>query len=165
MKKIIFILSLIICFFVCITSYAGRYKGWKEIEIADLGTIKVPEGWVCHIQNNEIYFTDEGVTEFTEDTVHLAGYIYEKGKSLGVVYKMFDENARHEEYITDEIFSNSTRQGIDYYIMNGKRCEKIYLELEIEKYKKLYMLVLDDNVSYDDVKKMAKSFERNMDEE
>ncbi|MBQ4145060.1 MAG: hypothetical protein IJD36_00400 [Clostridia bacterium] len=161
MKKIIYILLLIISLSGC----AGKYKGWKEIEMADLGTIKIPEGWVCHIQDNEIYFADEGVTEFTEDTVHLAGYIYEEDNPI-VAYKMFDKNAVVKELITNEIFSNSTFMGTKKYVFNGKSCEKLYLMLEvIEQNKEIYMIVWDENVSYDDIKKMAISFDRYTSEE
>ena len=69
-----------------------------------LRKIKIPEGWLCHIQDNKIYFTDEGITELTEDNVHLAGYIYEEGDELGAVYKMFDENASYEGHIKGEVF-------------------------------------------------------------
>lgn len=161
MKKIICILLLIISLSGCV----GKYKGWKEIEMADLGTIKIPEGWVCHIQDNEIYFTDEGVTEFTEDTVHLAGYIYEEGKSLGAVYNMFDESVKWIERTYSEVFSNNTFRGKDKYIIDNEICEKAYIILNITKDKEISMIAWDENVSYDDIKKMAKSFCRYLENE
>ena len=71
MKKVLLIMILVFSLSGC----SGQYEGWEEIELGDYGSIKVPEGWTCHIQGNEIYFVDEGVTEFTEENVHLGGYI------------------------------------------------------------------------------------------
>lgn len=161
MRKIIYVLALVLCLFGC----SGKYEGWKEIEMENIGNIKIPRGWTCHIKDDVIYFTDEGVTELTEDTAHLAGYIYEE-KNPMAVYKMFDENATVEEHVKDEIFSNSTRRGIIRYVMNGKRCEKAYLKFyDVEQDKEIYMIVWDDSVVYEDLEKMAKSFERNAGEE
>ena len=91
-------------FMLCLSGCIGEYASWKEIELQAYGKIKIPEGWLCHIQDNKIYFTDEGITELTEDNVHLAGYIYEEGDELGAVYKMFDENASYEGHIKGEVF-------------------------------------------------------------
>lgn len=161
MRKVIYILVLTICLSGC----AGGYDGWKEVEMHLFGSIKIPQGWTYHIQDCKIYFTDEGVTEFTEDTVHLAGYIYGEGDDIGPAYKMFDENVISGEYIKGEIFSNSTRRGIKQLIINGKLCEKAYLKLyDVDENKEIYMIAWDDSVDYDDIKKIAKSFDRADDE-
>ena len=154
MKKMIYILLCIICLSGC----AGEYKGWKEIEMADLGTIKIPEGWVCHIQDNKIYFTDKDVKEFTEDTVHLAGYIYDEGKNPGENHNMFNKEVIWVERTESEVFSNNTFRGKDKYIIDNEICEKAYIILNITKDKEISMIAWDENVSYDDIKKMAKSF-------
>lgn len=59
MKKLL----LIMIFVFSLSGCSAQYEGWKEIELQDYGSIKVPEGWTYHIQDNEIYFVDEGVTE------------------------------------------------------------------------------------------------------
>ena len=32
-----------------------KYIGWKEVEIRDYGTIKVPDTWMCSEHNGYIY--------------------------------------------------------------------------------------------------------------
>lgn len=162
MKKIacIFGLIVVLAVAVCIFVSAGRYRGWKEIEIQNVGNIKIPEGWTCQMRNNEIYFTDEGVTEFTQDSVHLAGYVYNEKDSSGA-YRMFDKDAIIEERIMGEIFSNSTYRGINRYKINGESCEKMHIKFyDVGKDKEVFMIAWDDSVTYDDMKKLAKSFDR-----
>ncbi|MBQ2614721.1 MAG: hypothetical protein IJB80_05285 [Clostridia bacterium] len=158
MKKVICIFVLILCFSGC----SGKYDGWKEIEISDLGRIKIPQGWTCHIEDNKIYFTDEGVEELNQDTVHLAGYIIDEGNT-DIAHRLFDEKARRVGLVTSEVFSNDTYRGKHHYIINGKKCEKAYIDLGVaEQDKEISMIVWDDSVTYEDVGKMAQSFKRNM---
>ena len=165
MIKRIICICIVIIISLCVLGYSGRYYGFKEIELKGLGNIKIPQEWTCHIEGNKIYFTDEGVEKFTEDSVHLAGYIHDGDYSQST-HKMFDENATVEKLVTSEVFSNSTFRGIVLYVMNGKLCEKAYLELNIvEQDKEIYMIVWDEAVSYEDVGKIAKSFNRKIIEE
>ena len=46
-KKLLLIAMLVFSLSGC----SGQYEGWKEIELQDYGSIKVPEGWACHIQD------------------------------------------------------------------------------------------------------------------
>ena len=121
MKRILIITLL----FLSLSGCSGKYEGWKEIELQDYGNIKVPEGWTCHIQDNEIYFVDEGVTDFTENNVHLGGYIYEESYILAT-QKLFDVNAKHIDNVKGEVYSNDTYRGINKYYINDAK--KIKLE-------------------------------------
>lgn len=162
-KKIICI-CIVIIISLCVLGYSGKYYGFKEIELKGIGNIKIPQEWTCHIDGNKIYFTDESVEEFTEDSVHLAGYIYNEDAPLET-YKMFDDNAESEGCVKGEVFSNSAYRGIYRYIMDGKRCEKVYLNLKIyEQDKEISMIGWDEAVSYEDVGKIAKSFKEKITE-
>ena len=144
---------------------SGQYEGWKEIELQDYGSIKIPEGWTCHIQGNEIYFVDEGVTEFTEENVHLGGYIYDEDYTLAA-HKLFDKSTDYEETNESQVYSNDTFRGIEKYYINGEWREKGYIQLCVsEKDTEIFMIAWDDTVSYDDLEKIAKSFDRNLPEE
>ena len=161
MKKLLLIMILVFSLSGC----SGQYEGWKKIELHDYGSIKVPEGWACHIQGNEIYFVDEGVTEFTEENVHLGGYIYDEDYTL-TAHKLFDKSTDYEETNESQVYSNDTFRGIEKYYINGEWCEKGYIQLCVsEKDKEIFMIAWDDTVSYDELEKVAKSFDRNLPEE
>ena len=161
MKKLLLVILLVLSLSGC----SGKYKGWKEIEIENLGSIKIPEGWTYHIQDNEIYFVDEGVTEFIVENVHLGGYIYDEDYTLAA-HKLFDESTNYEETNESQVYSNDTFRGIEKYCIDGKWCEKGYVQLCVsEKDKEIFMIAWDDTVSYDDLEKIAKSFDRNLPEE
>ena len=143
---------------------SGQYEGWKEIELQGYGSIKVPEGWVCHIQDNEIYFVDEGVTEFSEENVHLGGYIYDTHNSH-TPSKVFPEIEKVES-TKGQVYSNSAYRGIKKYYMQGEWYEKGHIEIYASKLdKEIYMITWDDTVSYDDLGKIAKSFTEKSSEE
>ena len=136
---------------------SGQYEGWKEIEQHDYGSIKVPEGWACHIQGNEIYFVDEGVTEFTEENVHLGGYISGANNSH-TSSEVFPEIEKVESK-KGEVYSNSAYRGIKKYYIQGEWCEKGHIEIYVSRQdEKIYMIAWDDTVPYDDLEKIAKSF-------
>ncbi len=162
MKKLMLIMILVFSFSGC----SGKYDGWKEIELQDYGSIKVPEGWTCHIKDETIYFTDEGVYELTEDKVHMTGFIDDDWEGTKEAYKMFDENAKHINTDIRKIYSNDTYIGIKKYTIYETQYEKAYLRLGLsERDKEIEMLVWGDSVSYDDLEKIAKSFDRNLPEE
>lgn len=79
---------------------------------------------------------------------------------------MFDKNAKFEETIINQVYSNDTYIGINKYYINGKWCEKGYVELGVsERDIDIFLIAWDDTVSYDDLEKIAKSFDRNLPEE
>lgn len=152
-KKFLLIMVLVVFLSGC----SEQYTGWKEIKIQDFGSIKVPEGWVCHIQDDEIYFVDEGITEFSVDNVHLGGYIYD-AHNLNTPSKVFPKIEKAES-IKGQVYSNSAYRGIKKYHIKGKWCEKGYIEIYASKSdREIYMIAWDDTVDYDDLEKIAKSF-------
>ena len=74
---------------------------------------------------------------------------------------MFDKNAKFKETMISQVYSNDTYIGINKYYINGKWCEKGYMERDIE----IFLIAWDDTVSYDDLEKIAKSFDRNLPDE
>lgn len=160
-KKLLLIAMLVFSLSGC----SGQYEGWKEIELQDYGSIKVPEGWVCHIQNNEIYFVDEGVTEFSEENVHLGGYI--RGENIpDAPSNVFPEIMKAENKNISQVYSNNTYRGIRKYFIHENWCEKGYVQLGVsERDIEIFMIAWDDTVSYDDLEKIAKSFDRNLPDE
>ena len=143
---------------------SGQYEGWKEIKLQDYGSIKIPEKWVCHIQDNEIYFVDEGVTEFSEGNVHLGGYISGVNNSH-TSSEVFPEIEKVES-TKGEVYSNSAYRGIKKYYIQGEWREKGHIEIYVSRQdEKIYMIAWDDTVSYDELEKVAKSFDRNLPEE
>lgn len=161
MKKLLLIMILIFSLSGC----SWKYEGWKEIELHDYGSIKIPEGWTYHIQDNEIYFVDEGVTEFSEKNVHLGGYIY--GENIpDAPSKVLPEITKAENTNKGQVHSNDTYIGIKKYYINGKWCEKGYIQLGVsERDIEIFLIAWDGTVSYDDLEKIAKSFDRNLPEE
>ncbi len=161
MKKLFLIIML--AFSLC--GCSRQYEGWKKIELQDYGSIKVPEGWVSHIQDNEVYFVDEGVTEFTEENIHLGGYIYGVDKP-DEPFKVLPEIIKAENTNKNQVYSNDTYRGINKYYINGEWCEKGYIQLGVsERDIEIFLIAWDDTVSYDDLEKIAKSFNRNLPEE
>lgn len=144
---------------------SGKYDGWKEIKLHDYGSIKIPEGWTYHIQDNEIYFVDEGVTEFSEANVHLGGYI--RGENIpDTPSDVFPQIIKAENTNISQVYSNNTYRGIKKYYIHEKWCEKGYVELGVsERDIEIFLIAWDDTVSYDDLEKIAKSFDRNLPEE
>ncbi len=150
-------LLLIMIFVFSLSGCSGQYEGWTEIKLQDYGSIKVPNGWVCHIQDNEIYFVDEGVTEFSEENVHLGGYIYDAHNSH-TSSKVFPEIEKVES-TKGQVYSNSAYRGMKKYYIHGAWYEKGHIEIHTSKQDiELYMIAWDDTVSYDDLEKIAKSF-------
>lgn len=90
-----------------------------------------------------------------------------RGESyIPATQKMFDKNAKFEETIINQVYSNDTYIGINKYYINGKWCEKGYVELGVsERDIDIFLIAWDDTVSYDDLEKIAKSFDRNLPEE
>lgn len=153
-------LLLIAIFVFSLSGCSSRYNGWKKIELQDYGSIKVPEKWECHIQENEIYFVDEGTTEFSEENVHLGGYIYDmhSSDSTYVPSNVFPEIEKAEG-VKGEVYSNSAYRGIKNYYIHGEWHEKRHITIYVSKYdKEIYMIAWDDTVSYDDLEKIAVSF-------
>lgn len=139
-----------------------RSKEWKTINLQNYGSVKVPAGWTYHIYEDEIYFVDEGTNDIKEENIHLGGYIYRKDEEV-VESKVFPEIKIMENTKKSEVYSNDTYVGINRYYINEKWCEKSYIKIGIsEQETEVFMITWDDTVSYDDLKKIAKSFKKNI---
>lgn len=153
MKKIL----LITIGLLFLPGCSGKYEGWKEVGIQDYGSITVPEGWECHIRDHEIYFVDEGETEFSEGNVHLGGYIDDADHSH-TPSKVFPKIEKVES-VKGQVYSNSAYRGIKKYCIRGDWYEKGHIEIHASnRDAEIYMVAWDDTVSYDDLEKIAKSF-------
>jgi len=61
-------------------------------------------------------------------------------------------------YLTSEVFSNGAVIGTVDCTIDNEECEKLYLSMELGETEYLF-IVVNDNISYDQLKEIAKTFE------
>lgn len=142
---------------ICIYSYLCRYKDWQEIDVPEVGTFKIPPDWAYHRDGNRIYLTDKDVKVPTEENTYIVGSVRVTNDDEAAC-QMIDGDAKYVDTVSGIVFSNSARIRKMEYIIFGKLCTKVNLELWAPSDAEIDMLVWDDSIDYKLVKKIAKSY-------
>ena len=148
-------LCIILVFLLLISGCSNRdeYDGWQEVELSGVGTCKIPQEWVYHEEDSNVYITDKDIDEFSEYQVYLMGAIHENGQDIYLSGKQIEL----VKVISSEVFSNSATVGNAKYLVDGQSCEMIFLELYSTD-KSMDVFVCDPSIDYDLVEKVGKSF-------
>ncbi|MBQ9957583.1 MAG: hypothetical protein IJO89_00890 [Clostridia bacterium] len=148
MKKLVSVILISCLLLLC---SCNSTEGWKTIKIENYGSIKVPENWEFSVVDCYMYISSN-----------------ESGESKNVLVQFRDDVNNNKEFddiedfqdIVGEFFSNST--GITKYKVlykDGSSAEKFVLYFtSSDDYKSTEFICLDDSVSEDVLKKIAKSY-------
>ena len=135
-KKLVLIVLLSLCAIIglCIVFY---HKGWKRVEITDVGSLVVPTDWQYCEEDERIFFCDE------YDGVVMEEVPLEK-------FSVFDEDA----FIEGVLYYNSACWWKCAVTVDGVQNEYYCLDLGGD----IYFIIYDEDVTKNDVIRMAKSF-------
>ncbi len=160
MKKAV----LVVLMLAMVLSMGGcnriKYIGWKEVEIRDYGTIKVPDTWMCSEHNGYIYLTDrpleeEGCIVYFVETiwdsgVNIDGYELTSNDYYGEIIKM--------NFVKGANLSNGAFYGEYTFNLNGEQTEGYYLRLIMQCHKqRLHLVSFNKNITYETLEKIAYS--------
>lgn len=157
MKRLFVFILILACLSGC------SYDGWNEITVPQIGSFKIPPDWACHIDDNKIYLTHKDITEPTIDNVYLAGTILTKESALPG-WKILDNNAEYVDTIKGEIFSNSAYIGEGIFSVNNESVKRTYFYMSQSTYEEIYMILMDNSIEHETVKKIVKSYKGIVDE-
>lgn len=153
MKKSCMILILILILSGC----SNQYKNWENIEISDVGMFKIPPNMLCIEMDGIIYLTENNNEVFDKSKSIMIGVLYDKNSPPEMISGVLGKELTYEKLLFSETFSNSAIVGKKEYLIDGVKCEKIFLDLYSSK-KNLYFLMINNTIDYSIVNKIAKSF-------
>lgn len=154
MKKTITIkllCAIIIVFTACSTS---QYDGWKTINIDNCGALKIPEEWLFYEENGFIYFTDVDANPIMIQTFSYSG-IDENQHGKEESNKFFSK-VINIKTLTSAVLSNGAIYGKALVEKDDCESEKYYLELGYER--KILLIIWEETLNDELVKKIARSF-------
>lgn len=149
-------------FFIALLLLAGcstndkKYENWQTIVLEDLGTIKFPDDWSISKKDNYIYVYDA-----TQDPVMVQSFSYcgiSEDHPVGKQETNELYTIQNIRYLTSEVFSNGAVIGTVDCTIDNEECEKLYLSMELGETEYLF-IVVNDNINYDQLKEIAKTFE------
>ena len=154
MKKICILLVISIFFSGC----SDKNNSGKVIILNGVGSFTVPQEWIYTKENDVIYFTDQPINkENSLHTFYAIGIVYDVSENLDELSQSFGKKILYKELVFNEVFSNSAMYGKGVYSIDSKLCEKLFLDFYPSE-RKLFLLVLNDSISSDTIKDIAKSF-------
>lgn len=156
MKKLLAVLI----FVLLISGCSNKYDGWKEIEVPEVGSFRIPGEWVCNKNDETICFTDKDIDDSSEYKIYLMGAIYEEGQTE-IFYQFQGQKVEYREQISSETFSNSVIIGKNEYLIGDELCEMLFLDAYSSD-KRLFLIACDESLEYDVVEKIGKSFAMNI---
>ena len=155
MKK--FFCILVIVFFV--SGCSNEYKNWKKVDVPDVGSIMIPQDWTYNIKDSFIYFYVR-TNDFDDKKMCLTGIICNPD-DFEDLYQHVDKTMKYVKNISSETLSNSAIIGKNNYLIDGKENEKLFLDIYSSD-KQLYIVSVDDSVSYAIVRKIGESYRMNV---
>lgn len=153
---IISIVSLILLalFVTIILFYIGN-KGFKKVEIPNTGTIQVPKDWLYYEKDGIIYFVNnDDVTN-----CYMVGHILNLGEEYSFETPEFS-NISISDMVSYICFSNSTFVGTVQCGIDEIYTTKYYIKSFLYEDQYLFLVVLDDTIDYNTIKKIGNSFIR-----
>ena len=152
MRKFFCILLMVLLVSGC----SNEYEKWKEIDVPNVGSLKIPQEWEYNENGDIIYFSDKKISDSSEYNIYFIGIICNQGQ-IEPLYKHIDKNMKYEKLISSETLSNSAIIGKNEYLINGKTSQKFFLDLYSSN-KQLYIIAFDDYVDYEIIKKVGNSY-------
>lgn len=135
-KKVVLIVLLSLCAIIglCIVFY---HKGWKRVEITDVGSLVVPTDWQCCEEDERKIFCDEYGNVVMEEVPPK-------------MFCVFDDDA----HIEGVLYYNSAYWWKCAVTIDGVLNEYYCLDLGGD----INLIIYDEDVTKNDVIRMAKSF-------
>lgn len=156
MRKLFCILLMILLISGC----SNEYEAWKEVEVPNIGSLKIPQELEYNENGDIIIFSDKKISDSSEYNIYLIGIICNQDQ-IDSLYKHIDENVKYEKLISSETLSNSAIIGENEYLINGETSHKFFLDIYSSN-KQLYIIAIDDSVDYEIIKKVGNSYRMNI---
>ncbi|MCC3866630.1 hypothetical protein [Terrisporobacter mayombei] len=154
--------------------YFTEYSKYKEINVKNIGIIKVPKDWYCSTtKDGLLYFADKSIEEDncniylvqyevasndinTKEDIDNGYYLenYDLGNALSVKDIFIPPYTDNESYI----FSNSSYYEHCRFKFNGESINS-YLINFYSRYYNTTFLVLDKSINKEVIEKIAKSYD------
>ena len=155
-KKICLIALVLAVFFL---NACGIPDDWKTIEIEGFGNIQVPESWEVSIKDGFTYIFSEEGGEKTNILVQY-WYIRDTGNKTNEIFLGIEEVVHRY----GEVFSNSAYIGkSEVYYQDGSSEEMFDLEFTGPNYDTTIFYCMDDTISEDTLRMVAKSYNQSGD--
>lgn len=151
---------IVACVLVCVLIFGAagcasyNYDGWNDLAIDSCGTLKIPPNWQTYIVDDLLYIVDENKKPVMIQTHSHAGI--EDGDFGEVESNAFFEEVRCLKFVSGEVFSNGAFYGRVTVEKNGMQSQQYILEFEGAT--RVSIVVWDDTIEDELVKKIAKSF-------
>lgn len=152
MKKTISALLLISLMLSMLTGCGPNYEGWKDVELANCGTIKVPAGWMKCEHNGKVYLTDKPLEEENCTIYFFQSFTVQDST-------VFSENIEWIDCLSSEVFSDGAGVGKARLSFDGVIQDVLYFWLPLSDGRDADFFAMDESIDEDTVRKIAKSFE------
>lgn len=169
MKKAFFTIFLLFISGIVIIGFSTnyvRYKDWKEVEIEDCGTIKIPKEWVMTEYDGRLYLSDKPLDEEDCTVYFVQSHSYPTSASIAagsdegaVDTNLFSREVQMLKSERSSVISNGAIYGEELYSVDGVEEKKLYLELSnLHYHTRVYLITWDESIDEDMLIKIAKSF-------
>ena len=173
MKKsgiFLIVISLIFLFFV---NEHYRYDGYKDVEIPDVGIVKVPEYWYCGksddgmlyfanmpIENKgcKVYFIQHSVQNYSLGKNQEESGYYLNDYSLGDVLSI--KKIYVSPYGNNNVYSNGSRYQSCTFYLNNIKVDSYYINFSGNNTSSTFIIV-DDSIDIKTMEDMTKWFRKN----
>ena len=145
-KRYCILIVLIIIFSAC----SDQYENWNSVEIADVGSFKIPPDMSYEKSGETIYLKD------IDGNICMVGVVGE-GEIKSKLSDAFGEEMIYQDLVSSEVFSNSAIVGRCEYEISDIDRELVFLELYSSD-ERLYLVAKYDMIDYNLVSQIGKSF-------
>ena len=161
MKKTVLIVLILVMTFSMGGCNRIKYIGWKEVDIKDYGTIKVPDTWMYSEHNGYVYLTDrpleeEGCIVYFVET-EWEPLLNEDGNEVSI-------NEYYGEIILKDLIINGSTSlgayfGMFNFLLNGEPTIGYYYSFDdvSEDKPRLYFVSFNMDITYETLEKIAYS--------
>lgn len=146
-KRYCILIVLIIIFSAC----SDQYENWNSVEIADVGSFKIPPDMSYEKSGETIYLKD------IDGNICMVGVVRE-GDVDSKLSDAFGEEMIYQDLVSSEVFSNSATVGKCKFLISGVDRELIFLDLYSSSDERLYLVAKYDMIDYNLVSQIGKSF-------
>ena len=155
MKKMAMIIVALLSLFVLFYCSTDDYSNWNRVYVSDVGSFMIPQGWIYH-EDNDVISISSSVGKMEEGRISIIGNKY-NNNPLELLSNADNYRIEYIKTISSEGFSNSAIVGIARHEINGNICENVFIDMYSSN-KSIYLIVLEEAISNDIVKSIAKSF-------
>ena len=151
MKKTIYFISMIMVASLLFLNACGQSDNWDYVDIEGYGSIKVPASWTACAINEYIYFSSEESGASSNILVQ-----YRSDESINEYFA----DIENMTWLQDENLSNGaciTKYNINHQDGSSEELFALYFTGP-DDYKSTEFLCLDDSLSEETLRKIAKSY-------